>query len=54
MVNCLLTVSIKVNIPASAESNSTQGMTMKKMIQARWSFWQWVLGGGSSSGGSGG
>jgi hypothetical protein len=29
-------------------------MMMKKHLPTRWSFWTWLLGGGTTSGGSGG
>jgi hypothetical protein len=51
MVNRLLTISIKVNIPASAESNSSRGDKMKKQTRG---FWNWLMGGGWASGGSNG
>jgi hypothetical protein len=54
MVNRLLTVSIKVKIPAAAESQYDRGLTMKKNSAARWSFWNWMLGSGQGNGGSSG
>ena len=55
MVNLLITNFIRVNIPASAESNyDAQGMIMKKVAQTKWSFWSWLLGCGTgSTGGQG-
>jgi len=53
MVNHLLTLFGKVNIPAAAESQfENRGMAMKKTIPARWSFWTWLLGGGTGNAGS--
>jgi hypothetical protein len=51
MVNPLLTISIKVNILASAESHLSRGNKMKKQTRG---FWGWVMGGGWASGGSNG
>lgn len=53
MVNLLLTIFVRVNIPSSAESNyDAQGMIMKKVAQTKWSFWSWLLGHGTSAGGA--
>jgi hypothetical protein len=54
-VNLLLTIFIRVNILAAAESQfDNRGLKMKKHLPTRWSFWTWLLGGGTTSGGSGG
>jgi hypothetical protein len=51
MVNCLLTISIKVNVLPTAESQIDRGLEMKKQTRG---FWTWVLGGGWGGGGSNG
>lgn len=52
MVNRLLTKSIKVNVPSSAESQlNKRGMEMNKVKSGR-GFWSWL--GGSGWGGGGG
>jgi putative hemolysin len=54
MVNRLLTISIKVNIPATAESQCAQrGFEMKNNKAGR-GFWSWLLGSGWDGGGSNG
>ena len=40
MVNCLLTISIKVNIPSSAESQWTNGVTTMKKVKTGRGFWE--------------
>ena len=51
----LLTISIRVNIPSSAESQcEEQGMIMKKQAQAKLGFWSWLLGCGVGAGGTAG
>jgi hypothetical protein len=55
MVNLLITKFVRVNIPSSAESNfEGQGFVMKKVAQTKWSFWSWLLGCGTGSGGAAG
>jgi len=46
---------VRVNIPAAAESQFLKrGLKMKKHTPGRWSFWTWLLGGGTgNTGGSG-
>ena len=55
-VKCLLTMFVRVNIPATAESQHWyRGYEMKKTTPARaWSFWQWLLGGGTGNTGASG
>jgi hypothetical protein len=54
-VNHLLTIFIRVNIPTAAESQFLRtGIEMKKHTQGRWSFWEWLLGGGTGNAGGGG
>jgi len=55
VVTYLLTISIKVNIPASAESHLLMGVTkMKKVKTGRVGFWSWLMGSGwDSAGGNG-
>jgi hypothetical protein len=54
MVNRLLTIPIKVNIPPTAESQFGQrGFEMKNNKAGR-GFWSWLMGEGwSSAGGNG-
>jgi hypothetical protein len=53
LVNRLLTISIKVNVPSSAESHlEERGRKMKK-TQTR-GFWSWLGGSGWASGGGNG
>ena len=48
MVNRLLTISIRVNIPPNCRCAGDQrGRVM-------WSFWNWLLGSGKGNAGSGG
>jgi hypothetical protein len=55
LVNELLTLFSKVNVLEAAESQFEQpGCEMNKNLPARWSFWTWLLGGGTTNGGSGG
>jgi hypothetical protein len=51
MVNRLLTISIKVNVPETAESKFDRGFEMKKQTRG---FWSWILGHGWGNTGSGG
>lgn len=51
MVNGLLTMSIKVNVLVTAESQIDRGLEMKKQTRG---FWSWVLGSGWCGGGSNG
>ena len=54
MVNGLITVSVKVNMPAAAESQSKKrGVKMKKVKAGR-GFWSWLMGSGWDSAGSNG
>jgi hypothetical protein len=55
MVNALLTVTVKVNIPLVPIffAREDRGSTMKKR-PARGGFWSWLFGSGWSNGGSGG
>lgn len=54
LVNSLLTISIKVNVPFICRiRNSKRGLKMKKIKTSR-GFWDWLLGGGySGTGGHG-
>jgi hypothetical protein len=53
MVNTLLTMSIKVNIPSAAScSQNNRGFVMKKQNAATRGFWSWVIGGGWTNTGS--
>jgi hypothetical protein len=53
--NDLLTLFVKVNIPPAAESQfDNGGLPMKKHVPARWSFWTWLLGGGTANGAASG
>ncbi len=52
MVNCLLTISIKVNVLATVESQIRRGWKMKK--QTRGWLWNLLCGGGWGGGGAGG
>jgi hypothetical protein len=54
MVTRLLTITIKVNIPGAAESQSNNGVTEMKKVKTGRGFWSWILGCGWDSGGSGG
>lgn len=55
MVKDLLTMFIRVNIPTAAESQfDEKGYPMKKTTPTRWSFWTWLLGGGTANAGSAG
>jgi hypothetical protein len=54
MVTQLLTITIKVNIPSSAESQFLSGVTIMKNVKTGRGFWSWLLGGGWASGGSNG
>lgn len=51
MVNGLLTITIKVNIPALPNHGFDRGSAMKKQTRG---FWSWLLGGGWCGGGSNG
>jgi hypothetical protein len=52
MVTCLLTITIKVNMPPAAESQLKQrGAHMKKTKTGR-GFWSWLMGEGWGGGGS--
>jgi hypothetical protein len=51
MVNGLLTITIKVNIPVSDRSGLDRGRSMKKQTRG---FWNWILGSGWCGGGSNG
>jgi hypothetical protein len=54
MVNKLITMMIKVNVPASAELFLlVRGHDMKKTKGTR-GIWTWLLGGGWAGGGGGG
>jgi hypothetical protein len=54
-VNRLLTIFLRVNILEAAESQfENRGLIMKKHVPARWSFWTWLLGGGTTNSGTGG
>jgi len=53
MVNRLLTVSIKVNIPHLPNRRKDRDAIMKKNTPARWSFWNWLLGSGTDNAGGG-
>ena len=44
MVNRLLTISIKVNMPSTAESQLEQRGTKMKKTKAGRGFWSWLLG----------
>jgi hypothetical protein len=50
MVTTLLTMFVRVNIPASAGSVFDRGLTMKKQTRG---FWSWLLGGGWGAGAAG-
>jgi hypothetical protein len=54
VVNDLLTISIKVNIPAAAESQLYLGVKTMKKVKTGRGFWTWLMGGGWASGGSNG
>jgi hypothetical protein len=55
MVNRLLTISIKVNIAPTAESQFEQrGLKKMKKTKAGRGFWSWLMGSGWSSGGGNG
>jgi hypothetical protein len=54
MVNHLLTISIKVNIPPTAESQFEQRGDEMKKTNGRTGFWDWLMGSGWSSGGGNG
>jgi hypothetical protein len=54
VVTRLLTITIKVNIPGAAESQSNNGVTEMKKVKTGRGFWSWILGCGWDSGGSGG
>ena len=52
LVNCLLTIFGKVNILGAVESQfENRGLNMKMQQPARFSFWNWLLGGGTTNGG---
>jgi hypothetical protein len=51
VVKRLLTISIKVNVLASAESTLSRGDDMKKQTRG---FWSWLMGSGWASGGGNG
>jgi hypothetical protein len=55
MVNRLLTISIKVNIPVSCRiAVKTRGSKEMKKVQAKTGFWSWLMGSGwSGAGGNG-
>jgi hypothetical protein len=54
-VNHLLTIFIRVNILAAAESQfKERGYDMKKAVPTRWSFWNWIMGSGEANGGASG
>jgi hypothetical protein len=50
MVTHLLTITIKVNIPSSAESQFHSGVTIMKKVKTGRGFWTWLMGGGWASG----
>jgi hypothetical protein len=50
----LLTITIKVNIAPTAESQFDNGVTDMKKVKTVRGFWSWILGCGWESGGSGG
>jgi hypothetical protein len=52
VVNQLLTIKIKVNRPASAESQLNAGVNEMKKVNTGRGLLDWILGGGTS--GSGG
>lgn len=55
MVNALLTMRIKVNIPVSCRiAVEKKGREMKTTKNRTIPFWDWLLGGGTASGGSNG
>jgi hypothetical protein len=54
MVTRLLTITIKVNILASAESQVINGVTTMKKVKTGRGFWSWLMGEGYASGGSNG
>ena len=49
----MLTISIKVNVPASAESQLKNGVVEMKKRNAGRGFWSWLMGSGWSATGSG-
>jgi hypothetical protein len=54
MVTCLLTITIKVNIPSAAESQLEQGVTEMKKVKAGRGFMSWLMGWGwDTAGGNG-
>jgi hypothetical protein len=52
LVNVLLTLSIKVNIPTAAESQLRNGVTTMKKIKTGRGFWDWLGGHGWGGGGN--
>jgi hypothetical protein len=54
MVTHLLTITIKVNIPLSAESQHSLGVSTMKKVKTGRGFWTWLMGGGWASGGGNG
>jgi len=50
----LLTISIKVKIPSSAESQKKTGVRTMKKVNAGRGFWSWLCGGGWTNAGSNG
>jgi hypothetical protein len=54
MVTHLLTTTIKVNIPSSAESQLSLGVTKMKKVKTGRGFWSWLMGEGWDTAGSNG
>jgi len=54
MVTCLLTITIKDNMPPAAESQLNNGVTEMKKVKTGRGFWSWLIGSGWESGGTGG
>jgi hypothetical protein len=55
MVNGLLTIAVKVNVPPICRIEVwTRGFEMKTTKNRTIPFWDWLLGGGTASGGSNG
>jgi hypothetical protein len=55
MVNHLLTISVKVNIPLSCRiAVGAKGALKMKKTKAGRGFWSWLMGSGWSSGGGNG
>jgi hypothetical protein len=50
----LLTKIVKVNTSPAESRREIGAEAMKKVVQGRFEFWKWLLGGGGGSGGAGG